>query len=63
MASNFVFAAHSAVILKAESPAEKNEWLIKLRNVIQPSAGGGQVKAESGQSLRQSLSDGSLVSN
>ncbi|XP_030511358.1 dynamin-2A-like [Rhodamnia argentea] len=54
-----VLKAHSAVILKAETMAEKVEWLNKLRNVIQPSAG-GQVKGESGLPLRQSLSDGSL---
>ena len=52
-------AAHSAVVLKAESAADKAEWLNKLRNVIQPS---GQVKGESGLTMRQSLSDGSLVS-
>ncbi|KAF8019426.1 hypothetical protein BT93_G0186 [Corymbia citriodora subsp. variegata] len=54
-----VLKAHSAVVLKAETMAEKVEWLNKLRNVVQPSAG-GQVKGESGLPLRQSLSDGSL---
>lgn len=54
-----VLKAHSAVILKAETTAEKIEWLNKLRNVIQPSTG-GQVKGESGLPLHQSLSDGSL---
>ncbi|CAI9115168.1 OLC1v1016006C1 [Oldenlandia corymbosa var. corymbosa] len=53
-----VLKAHSAVVLKAESMADKTEWLNKLRAVI--SAKGGQVKAESGPPLRQSLSDGSL---
>lgn len=57
----FDVAAHSAVVLKAESMADKTEWLNKLRNVI--SSKGGQVKSESGPSMRQSLSDGSLVSN
>ncbi|KAK4433600.1 Dynamin-2A [Sesamum alatum] len=52
-----VLKSHSAVVLKAESMAEKIEWMNKLRNVI--SSKGGQVKAESGP-LRQSLSDGSL---
>ncbi|CBI32931.3 unnamed protein product, partial [Vitis vinifera] len=52
-----VLKAHSAVVLKAESAADKAEWLNKLRNVIQPS---GQVKGESGLTMRQSLSDGSL---
>lgn len=54
-------AAHSAVVLKAESIADKTEWLNKLRNVI--SSKGGQVKAESGPPMRQSFSDGSLVNN
>lgn len=54
-------AAHSAVLLKAESMADKVEWLNKLRNVAQPSKG-GQAKGESGFPIRQSLSDGSLVS-
>ncbi|KAK6115497.1 hypothetical protein DH2020_007766 [Rehmannia glutinosa] len=53
-----VLKAHSAVVLKAESMAEKTEWLNKLRNVI--SSKGGQVKSESGPPMRQSLSDGSL---
>ncbi|CAA3011112.1 dynamin-2A-like [Olea europaea subsp. europaea] len=53
-----VLKAHSAVVLKAESMADKTEWLNKLRNVI--SSKGGQVKSESGPSMRQSLSDGSL---
>lgn len=54
-------AAHSAVVLKAESVADKTEWLNKLRIVI--SSKGGQVKGESVLPIRQSLSDGSLVSN
>ena len=52
-------AAHSVVVLKAESAVDKAEWLNKLRNVIQLS---GQVKGESSLTMRQSLSDGSLVS-
>lgn len=54
-----VLKAHSAVLLKAESMADKVEWLNKLRNVAQPSKG-GQAKGESGFPIRQSLSDGSL---
>lgn len=54
-------AAHSAVVLKAESVADKIEWLNKIRNVVQPSTG-GQVKGESSLPIRQSHSDGSLVS-
>lgn len=58
---NFVFAAHSAVVLKAESLADKTEWLEKLKNVVESK--GGQVKVESAAPpMRQSLSDGSLVS-
>lgn len=41
--------------------ADKVEWLNKIRNVIQPYR--GQIKGpESGLHMRQSLSDGSLVS-
>ncbi|XP_073139438.1 dynamin-2A-like isoform X2 [Henckelia pumila] len=53
-----VLKAHSAVVLKAESMADKTEWLNKLRNVI--GSKGGQVKGESAPTMRQSLSDGSL---
>ncbi|CAM8921648.1 unnamed protein product [Rhodiola kirilowii] len=56
-----VLKAHSAVFLKAESVAEKNEWLNKLRNIMDPK--GGQAKSgssEGGAPMRQSLSDGSL---
>lgn len=55
------FAAHSAVVLKAESMADKVEWLNKLQKVI--GSKGGLVKGDSGTPMRQSLSDGSLVSN
>ncbi|KAL2231825.1 dynamin-2A [Sesamum indicum] len=53
-----VLKSQSAVVLKAETMAEKTEWLNKLRNVI--SSRGGQVKGESGPPMRHSLSDGSL---
>ncbi|KAA8528048.1 hypothetical protein F0562_035083 [Nyssa sinensis] len=56
-----VLKTHSSVVLKAESMADKVEWLNKLSNVIQPSKG-GQIKgasSEGGLSMRQSLSDGS----
>ncbi|KAK1402420.1 Dynamin GTPase [Heracleum sosnowskyi] len=53
-----VLKAQSDVVLKAESMAEKVEWLKKLRNVI--GAKGGIVKGEFGVPMRQSLSDGSL---
>lgn len=58
--SKFIYAAHSAVVLKAESMADKVEWLNKLGNVIGAKA--GQVKGDNGTPMRQSLSDGSLVS-
>lgn len=59
----FHLAAHSAVVLKAESTADKVEWINKIRNVIQPSRGGKGVSSnEGGLPMRQSLSDGSLVS-
>lgn len=56
-------SAHSAIVLKAESVADKVEWTNKIRNVIQPSRGGQTRGAppEGGLTLRQSLSDGSLV--
>ncbi|GAB4849158.1 Dynamin-2A [Ancistrocladus abbreviatus] len=53
-----VLKAHSAVILKAESAADKVEWLNKLRNIAQPAK--GAQTGESGPTMRQSLSDGSL---
>lgn len=54
------FAAQSTVLLKAESMADKVEWMNKLRNVAQ--AKGGQAIGEPSFPMRQSLSDGSLVS-
>lgn len=50
-------------MLKAESMADKVEWLNKIRNVVQLK--GGVVKGgtkEGGLPIRHSLSDGSLVS-
>uniref|UniRef100_A0A7N0U993 Dynamin GTPase n=1 Tax=Kalanchoe fedtschenkoi TaxID=63787 RepID=A0A7N0U993_KALFE len=57
-----VLKAHSALFLKAESVAEKNEWLNKLRNIMDPSKGsqGKSAPSEGGVPMRQSLSDGSL---
>ncbi|XP_052204785.1 dynamin-2A-like [Diospyros lotus] len=51
-----VLKAHSDVFLKAESVADKVEWLNKLGNVAHVSKGPGGP----GVSMRQSLSDGSL---
>ncbi|XP_061363526.1 dynamin-2A [Gastrolobium bilobum] len=53
-----VMKAQSTVLLKAESMADKVEWINKLRNVAQ--AKGGQAIGEPGFPMRQSLSDGSL---
>ncbi|XP_006649028.1 dynamin-2A-like [Oryza brachyantha] len=56
-----VLKSHSAVILKAETMADKVEWMKKIRGVIQSK--GGSVKgsnAPEGGSMRQSHSDGSL---
>ncbi|GER34215.1 dynamin family protein [Striga asiatica] len=53
-----VLKAQSAVVFKAESAAEKAEWLNKLRNVI--SSKGGQVKTQFDSPMRQSHSDGYL---
>ncbi|CAA7020706.1 unnamed protein product [Microthlaspi erraticum] len=50
-----VLKAHNAIVLKAESVVDKNEWINKLQKVIQ--ARGGQVGSVS---MRQSLSEGSL---
>lgn len=62
LSSYFLFpAAHSEVLLKAESMADKVEWMNKIRNVIQPSKGPMKGASTDG-ALRQSHSDGSLVS-
>lgn len=53
-----VMKAQSTVLLKAESMADKVEWINKLRNVAQ--AKGGQAIGEPSFPMRQSLSDGSL---
>lgn len=54
-----VLKAHSAVVLKAESMADKVEWLNKLKNIAQP-VKGSQGIGEPGLPIRQSHSDGSL---
>ncbi|KAL5544764.1 hypothetical protein UlMin_008548 [Ulmus minor] len=56
-----VLKAHSAVVLKAESMANKVEWMNKIRNVIQAFRGGKATSNEGGLTMRQSLSDGSLL--
>ena len=59
----FYLAAHSAVILKAESMADKVEWINKILKIAQPSKGGKLrgVSPEGGPAMRHSLSDGTLV--
>lgn len=57
----FHIAAQSSVTLKAETLAEKTEWLNKLKNVI--SSKGGQVITESSQPTRLSSSEGTPVSS
>lgn len=58
----FSLAAHSAVVLKAESAADKVEWINRISNVIQAKGGQIRISSEGGSTMRQSLSDGSLVS-
>ncbi|KAM3729337.1 hypothetical protein ACB098_12G003800 [Castanea mollissima] len=55
-----VLKAHSAVVLKAESMADKIEWMNKIRSVIQPSKAGQLKGTPTEGGMRQSLSDGSL---
>ncbi|KAE8699093.1 Dynamin-2B [Hibiscus syriacus] len=55
-----VLKAHSAVVLKAESMADKVEWMNKLSKVIQPSVGPVKGVPDGGPGMRQSRSDGSL---
>ncbi|KAK9669701.1 hypothetical protein RND81_13G149000 [Saponaria officinalis] len=52
-----VLKAHSAVLLKAESMADKVDWLNKLKNFATLKTGS---ISEPGLSMRQSHSDGSL---
>ncbi|AQK74691.1 Dynamin-2A [Zea mays] len=54
-----VLKAHSAVILKAESMADKIEWIKKIKGVIQSRGGSVKGPTEDGP-MRQSRSDGSL---
>ncbi|XP_019453389.1 PREDICTED: dynamin-2A-like isoform X1 [Lupinus angustifolius] len=55
-----VLKAHSAVVLKAESAADKTEWISKIGSVIQAKGGQLRLSSEGGSSMRQSHSDGSL---
>ncbi|KAK3132088.1 hypothetical protein QOZ80_6AG0515580 [Eleusine coracana subsp. coracana] len=55
-----VLKAHSAVVLKAESMADKVEWVNKIKAVIQSKGGSFKGPNNEGGSMRQSHSDGSL---
>ncbi|KAL5568980.1 hypothetical protein UlMin_025555 [Ulmus minor] len=46
-----VMKAHSVVLLKAESMADKVEWMNKIRNVIQPFRGGKGTSNEGGLTI------------
>ena len=54
--------AHSTVVLKAETAAEKAEWLNKLKSITGDKED-QVVTKEEGPSIRQSPPDVSLVSN
>ncbi|KAL5200463.1 hypothetical protein ABZP36_021666 [Zizania latifolia] len=55
-----VLKAHSAVVLKAESMADKVEWVNKIKAVIQSKGGSFKGPNTEGGSMRQSNSDGAL---
>ncbi|XP_057993445.1 dynamin-2A isoform X2 [Hevea brasiliensis] len=56
-----VLKAHSAVVLKAETLADKVEWINKISKIAQSSTGKMRnASPEGGSTLRQSRSDGSL---
>ncbi|XP_027353471.1 dynamin-2B-like [Abrus precatorius] len=55
-----VLKAHSVVVLKAESAADKVEWINKISKVIQAKGGQIRISSEGGSTMRHSLSDGSL---
>jgi dynamin 1/3 len=58
-----IFAAHSAVLLKAESMPDKVEWVNKIKAVIQSKGGSFKGPSTEGGSMKQSNSDGALVSS
>jgi hypothetical protein len=51
-------AAHSTVVLKAESMADKTEWVARIKSIVAKRT----TVSEGGSLMRQSHSDGSLVS-
>ena len=50
-------------MLKAESMADKVEWVNKIKAVIQSKGGSFKGPSTEGSSMRQSNSDGALVSS
>ncbi|XP_059313461.1 dynamin-2A-like [Lycium ferocissimum] len=54
-----ILKAQSSVLFKAETLAEKTEWLNKFKTVIS-SKGGQVIAADSSQPMKQSSSEGSL---
>ena len=50
-------------MLKAESMADKVEWVNKIKAVIQSKGGSFKGQSAEGGSMRQSNSDGALVSS
>jgi dynamin 1/3 len=50
-------------VLKAESMADKIQWVNKIKTVIQSKGGSFKGPKTEGGSMRQSHSDGSLVSS
>uniref|UniRef100_A0A0D9X7Z7 dynamin GTPase n=1 Tax=Leersia perrieri TaxID=77586 RepID=A0A0D9X7Z7_9ORYZ len=54
-----VLKAHKAIILKAESMADKTEWVNKIKSIVDQKG----ASAKSSLPMRQSHSDGSLMSN
>jgi hypothetical protein len=56
-------AAHSAVILKAESMSDKTEWIAKIKGIVDPKGLSAKKPSasEGGAPVRQSHPDGSLV--
>uniref|UniRef100_J3MT40 dynamin GTPase n=1 Tax=Oryza brachyantha TaxID=4533 RepID=J3MT40_ORYBR len=53
-----VLKAHKAIILKAESMTDKTEWVTKIKSITEQKG----TSAKSGLPMRQSHSDGSLLS-
>lgn len=62
--SLITLAAHNAVVLKAESMADKTEWVTKIKSIVDQKGASAKSTnvSEGGLPMRQSHSDGSLVS-